>query len=259
VEVIVKVEHCLFGVIVLCALGAAPAHDKAGNSGAKTDPIAPAKRKLKLKDDAPPEIQDIFKRGEEFRAKRLALVADEIKKVKDNLEYLKKARVIRSKGNAVTYDKLKRPTYTFASAEEKKRALSRQEEVLANREKLLEDTRNEPFTPAPLVTRELVAGAVAEVILEKVRQVVDGRKAIVEMMGTTLDEKTGMIYPSIDEPTQEVWLEGIDTSGMTDGKEINTTMPVRLVGTKTYRTAVGGQRTILKAEPFDITPYLVKE
>lgn len=61
---------------------------------------------------------------------------------------------------------------------------------------------------------------------------------------------SGRIWREIESESQNcyesgvIWLTGTNTKGLTDGKEINLSGVYKFVGTKRYRTAIGGSKTI---------------
>ncbi len=52
-----------------------------------------------------------------------------------------------------------------------------------------------------------------------------------------------------------IWLAGVSTKGIVDGAFINPAGLFQITGTKRYDTAMGSQKTILLAEPLDITAF----
>ena len=74
----------------------------------------------------------------------------------------------------------------------------------------------------------------------RVRQVAGKRALLVEIdrMGTTND---------ID-----MWLDGFDTEGLTDGVAMKGPLAIAIVGSKTYTTVLGANKTVLLAVPLNV-------
>lgn len=58
---------------------------------------------------------------------------------------------------------------------------------------------------------------------------------------------------------KHVWLEGIDASALVDETEAKVDTAIIIFGTKQYGTALGGQRTIHIAKPFEWEQYVEKK
>ena len=56
-----------------------------------------------------------------------------------------------------------------------------------------------------------------------------------------------------------VWLEPVNTAGLTDGRSIAFEQALFVSGTKSYATAIGGQRTILQAVPFKASDFIAND
>jgi len=92
----------------------------------------------------------------------------------------------------------------------------------------------------------------------KVAQVVDGQNAIADLYYT--DYETEVVGNGSSNPivlrrpiTKEIpfWLSGISTAGWSDGRGVPIDLTYLVcVGSKTYPTAIGGQRTVLEVKPF---------
>lgn len=59
--------------------------------------------------------------------------------------------------------------------------------------------------------------------------------------------------PTIYEPQRPVhevvWLRGIDTKGLADGSKVELDKPLKITGTETYETIMGGSKTVFVLEP----------
>lgn len=56
----------------------------------------------------------------------------------------------------------------------------------------------------------------------------------------------GRYYPI----TRLIWIKGLKTSGIVDGKKLTIAIPMTITGTKTYTTVTGGSKTIFVFEPY---------
>lgn len=74
-----------------------------------------------------------------------------------------------------------------------------------------------------------------------------------------LNDHEVIVEANLNGSDETVWLSGTDTAGLTDDKTVELEQPFRLTGTKTYQNALGGSRTVLRAEPFDIEEWLDDE
>jgi hypothetical protein len=53
-----------------------------------------------------------------------------------------------------------------------------------------------------------------------------------------------------DDSNISLWIGGINTTGMVDGQPLKIERPMKITETKTYKTAIGGSRTVFVAEPY---------
>jgi hypothetical protein len=137
----------------------------------------------------------------------------------------------------------------FKSKEAKAKWLATATEKAGNLKQQLADTRNGLPSVPPVLLAPVQAGQVGTLSnggtfprapWVKVVQVVDDQTAIVNLR---LDRRADPSYFD----AQDVWLYGISTEGMLDGKyfdlELDTVWCV--VGRKQYETAIGGSNTIV--------------
>lgn len=79
----------------------------------------------------------------------------------------------------------------------------------------------------------------------KVFQIVDASNMIAEIK---LPYLAGSVWTNKE---ATVWISGISTAGLTDGKRCSFKVVFEVCGTKTYATALGGSKTIFELRPSD--------
>ncbi len=79
----------------------------------------------------------------------------------------------------------------------------------------------------------------------EVFQIIDKDNALVKWSDSSLGDMT------------LVWLKGFSTTGLADGKTMTIGRFVQVTGTRQYATALGGSKTLMVIEPFDIDKELV--
>lgn len=125
---------------------------------------------------------------------------------------------------------------------------------LASLQRLLEkqlDNQKNKVRDAPLDIANIEVGSIGTfpgslnsfATEVRVFQIVNPREMVVELVefssaGSTTRERK-----------HHFWVEGVPTDGLVDGKEIKATQCFDVVGTKTYATAGGSQRTIFRLAP----------
>lgn len=95
----------------------------------------------------------------------------------------------------------------------------------------------------PFNMRKPAVGDVGGIVAFKVQQVIDEDTAL--LADPFSRRNTGIT----------VWAEGIDFSGAVDGESMTVDEVVKISGTKTYTTALGGTKTVMVIEAVDLDPY----
>jgi hypothetical protein len=66
-----------------------------------------------------------------------------------------------------------------------------------------------------------------------------------------LDESNMIVFMTVDSDKNTVWLSGISTKGMTDGSLFTYEWPLKITGTKIYKTVLDVSNTVFVLEPLD--------
>lgn len=206
----------------------------------------------KLKDDAPKEVREIYDRRDSilkfWRTGRQQELVAELKR----LSKIRGTEVNPKTGTSVSWPD---ENYSFRTVEDKKRALATQTAVV---ERLKAETeRLKTAVIEPPFEQQLKVGTITFAWVSHINQVIDKNTVIAQLTPLQvwqLGSGRLMGAPGI----KEVWLTGCDTSSLVDDLDTTTVIPIYITSTKTYQTAIGGTRTILRAERFDQSKYLVK-
>jgi hypothetical protein len=222
----------------------------AGSEAAAAPATQPATAKaapVRLRDDAPAALKQLWPNREKIRAEKVKAALVTLKNHKDRLWRIRRGTVNgrpdMSEGSGTS------EKFTFASRESQNAAVARHDRLVADAEAKLERLKKVPFDP-PLIgdVGGLKAGAIGYVHLRKVNQVIDAENVIVTATPFSSNGGVG--------ERQDVWISGVKTQGMVDDQLSGEEIAIHVVGTKTYGTAAGSQRTILLAEPFVIEKFL---
>lgn len=90
----------------------------------------------------------------------------------------------------------------------------------------------------------------------EVLQVIDDDEALVTPGAVRRSSMFGPYEKVLaDEP---IWIKGAPTKGQSDGKPFKVSGVFRVAGTKSYRTALGSQNTVVVLEPLDLSAINVK-
>ncbi len=143
---------------------------------------------------------------------------------------------------------------TYPSEEVKHHDIQNDERRLKSLQDTLE--RLDKSLPMPqLILDNLHVGAVGA--LEFPEGMIGDRTPSFEVMQIT--DGTNMMVTMFG---QRVWVSGVSTAGLVDGKKVELPQVFRITGTKTYKTAIGGSNTVFVFSPVDMEkmqPYLEKE
>jgi hypothetical protein len=161
-----------------------------------------------------------------------------IARAQERLELIKKGRIDPRQTDSVI--DLVAGTAVFTSAAAKEKAKASAEAALAKIQEQAKESQANIFAFYPRMPDKPLEVDMVGVMRGQftVLQVIDEDSLIVEWWHSP---------PS--RTRQPLWIDGIDTSKIVDGKEVGLPMPMDCVGTKRYTTAIGTQKTIYRLQP----------
>jgi hypothetical protein len=240
----------LIGVVAAaCVLGPALAYAAPATKPAVLQP-------LRLKAAAPPDVRQAVAASDRLKEAALHDAPKLIDAETTRLRRIERGTIDRagSKGRSVEGGM---EVYRFTSPEQRREAIKKQAARLAQLRAVIESIKTDPAATLyeQGVAEDFRVGFIGRFPEAKVLQVLDAEKAIVELHAYS--DKADSSLQTLT--TVTVMLEGFATSGVTDGAWLPLSdKPLRFVSTTTYKTVIGGTRTVLRAAPFDIGEWIDK-
>lgn len=212
----------------------------------------PASPPLKLKADAPDAARRAFEASEKLRKEVAREGAKLITLATEKLREVESARVERgSSSSVVTHGS--RHTYKFGTPEEKAEAIAKRKADLQKAKAGVAMARaGTLLLNDKLTAEEMSVGGVGEIFDMKVAQVINENSFLASVSAFSDKAGSGGRIERVD-----VIVRGMSTRKLVDGVEAKVDgQAFRIGGTERYVTVVGGSRTVLSMEPFDLEKWV---
>lgn len=229
------------------------------------------------KPDTPDAIKQVWRRFDENRQQHARSLQLWIRDLKKGRNFAKQGRIESKLNEPYAVDRTgRRPVYYFRSASDKEAFVESAEARVAESEEFHEAVAkgNAMFLTERLAAdREPEVGDIGVVGQIWVVNVVGERTAIVNInrpttvtgFATVQQDRSAVVSMTAEDIRRiaetchnpvPVWVETSEPIEVADGAYVEANLPLVFVGTKTYETAIGGQKTILHAKVFRLEDWI---
>jgi hypothetical protein len=195
----------------------------------------------------PPEVREFLARSETERERVLAWTEKQLTYAKKAYNRAKRARVANRQQKAA-----------------KKKQLANDRQRMEDMKRRIKELKvNDPPFLGSFPNEMPKKGQIGRLRDKRlfVRQVIDG-KTFIAMNSWCHSEHLVMrgSAPLYKTRFHDIllWVQGLPTEAMADSSKVEPQNVFRIVGTKSYQTVAGRQKTIWVIRPFSVTPYLTK-
>lgn len=233
---------------VLC-VAAAPTSQPA------TQPATQPSVGKQVREDAPEIADVVFYSDPDNRTRIIAELELKLAEAKLDLMAVVNGKIDAAAAEAVIRVTSPRLAYVFKNVKVKAATRAEKAERIEKWKRRIEYVKYISTVPIPELTfrhdlKEGAAGIAGELEFDRglttVTQVVDGNNVLISLHVIGGGDRREQV---------PVWVSEVDTSGMTDGQLFPQTLII-ITGTKAYKTVLGAQNTVLKAEQFRLEKYL---
>jgi hypothetical protein len=222
--------------------------------------------KYVLKPDAPEKVKLLWEACKQERKEQYALLKSGVKKMEQNYRHASDGRIepnIRGISYSPSSGKYLFPSQKvkddeLASLMKSGKALVARFERLKSGDEIVYPYIAD-YSDKDSFNGKMKVGNIGRSGIVRIENVVNGTTLIVKISGITYvpNRTVGGSY-TVYYLDDVVWFSGFDTAGLVDNSVLESPPLFEVVGTHTYATAIGSQKTIFEIKPFDIMPYLVE-